>query len=582
MAAKKKVLIIAGHGEGDPGACSKWGQEADYARELATLISKSIGTKLSVAMYDQGKNCYTQSKKGNVPDYKAYDYILEVHFNAKTVKDPNGDGKFTGVGGYYHPSNAGNAISNAVVDAIAALGFKVWLKATSTGLLNLNNAQKAGAKYFLLETAFIDDGDDMSWYTANKAAVAKAIAQTLITKLGANGSASNVMIEEENLYRVRKTWKDTASQLFAGTLEGAKRACIYGYSVFNKSGKAVYKNETKGTQAAEFKDMSETQFIEAIGARYTEDEKTSGILACVSLAQAILESGYAKTDLAQAANNLHGMKCSLSGNTWAGTTWDGSSYYRKSSPEQDGSGKQTMVESDFRKYNCIEESIADHAAYLLNAAKEGKQRYAGLAGTKDYKKALQIIKDGGYATDVDYVKKTCNIVEKWDLTRFNVGSEATGSDKESDVKEETTKDTTKNTANELYKVKTTCDALYIRAGAGTSFKVSGEIREKAGQKKEYTIIAEKNGWGELKSGAGWICLKYTAKVGEAVAAYKVKTTCDVLNIRAGAGTSFSVTGSIRETVGQKKEYTIIAEKNGWGELKSGAGWICLKYTAKIS
>ncbi len=40
----------------------------------------------------------------------------------------------------------------------------------------------------------------------------------------------------------------------------------------------------------------------------------SGILASVSLAQFILESGYGKSELAQNANNIFGMKCSLSGN----------------------------------------------------------------------------------------------------------------------------------------------------------------------------------------------------------------------------------------------------------------------------
>lgn len=38
MAAKKKLFLIAGHGEGDPGACSIWGQEANYTRELAKLV----------------------------------------------------------------------------------------------------------------------------------------------------------------------------------------------------------------------------------------------------------------------------------------------------------------------------------------------------------------------------------------------------------------------------------------------------------------------------------------------------------------------------------------------------------------
>lgn len=50
--------------------------------------------------------------------------------------------------------------------------------------------------------------------------------------------------------------------------------------------------------------------------------------------------------------------------------------------------------------------------------------------------------------------------------------------------------------------------LNVRAGAGTNYKVNTIV--KAGEK--YTIVEEKNGFGKLKSGAGWISLKYTKKV----------------------------------------------------------------------
>ena len=137
-----------------------------------------------------------------------------------------------------------------------------------------------------------------------------------------------------------------------------------------------------------------------------------------------------------------------------------------------------------------------------------------------------------------------------------------------------------------YLITTTCDVLNIRSGAGTDNKVVGAIREKAGKKNKYTIVEEKNGWGRLKSGAGWISLSYTKKVssgsGTAFTPYLVTTTCDVLNIRSGAGTGHSVVGAIREKAGQKKQYTIVEEKNGWGRLKSGAGWISLSYTKKAS
>lgn len=59
--------------------------------------------------------------------------------------------------------------------------------------------------------------------------------------------------------------------------------------------------------------------------------------------------------------------------------------------------------------------------------------------------------------------------------------------------------------------------------------------------------------------------------------YKVRITANTLNVRAGAGTSYKVT----TTVKKGGIYTIVEEKDGWGKLKSGAGWISLKYTKKV-
>lgn len=58
--------------------------------------------------------------------------------------------------------------------------------------------------------------------------------------------------------------------------------------------------------------------------------------------------------------------------------------------------------------------------------------------------------------------------------------------------------------------------------------------------------------------------------------YLVQITATVLNIRKGPGTNYAITGAIKN----KGVYTIVEEKNGWGKLKSGIGWICLKYTKK--
>ena len=174
-----------------------------------------------------------------------------------------------------------------------------------------------------------------------------------------------------------------------------------------------------GTQATKFKGLSEEKVVSMIGPLFTADQKKTGILACVSCAQFILESGYASTDLAQNANNCFGMKANLSGNTWSGSTWDGKSIYTKKTGEHRPDGTVYYITADFRKYKCVEDSIADHSAYLLGAKNGSKLRYAGLKGEKDYRKAITIIKNGGYATDTQYIQKICNIIERFNLTKYN-------------------------------------------------------------------------------------------------------------------------------------------------------------------
>ena len=69
-------------------------------------------------------------------------------------------------------------------DIIAAIanqtGFKVWGGGAgifaSSGLFNAKTCQQKGVSYGLLETAFIDDRDDMEFYNNHKNAMAQAVA----------------------------------------------------------------------------------------------------------------------------------------------------------------------------------------------------------------------------------------------------------------------------------------------------------------------------------------------------------------------------------------------------------------------
>ena len=59
--------------------------------------------------------------------------------------------------------------------------------------------------------------------------------------------------------------------------------------------------------------------------------------------------------------------------------------------------------------------------------------------------------------------------------------------------------------------------------------------------------------------------------------YKVKITASSLNVRSGPSALHPKTTSVKKG----GVYTVVEEKGNWGRLKSGSGWICLNYTAKI-
>ncbi len=222
----------------------------------------------------------------------------------------------------------------------------------------------------------------------------------------------------KDYYRVRKTWADSKSQLGAyKVLENAQNNCPAGYHVFDNKGNVVYtpSNTTsvtvEGTQASQITGTEQERAGQLSKIIHKTDK--SGINHSLTCGQAILESGYCTTELAVNANNLFGMKCTLSGNTWP-SVWNGKDYYTKYSLEYEN-GQWVNRKAKFRKYPCIEDSIKDHSMYLMNAMKGSARRYPDIEKIKNYKNAIRLVKAGGYATDPDYVGKLENIIEKYKL-----------------------------------------------------------------------------------------------------------------------------------------------------------------------
>lgn len=103
--------------------------------------------------------------------------------------------------------------------------------------------------------------------------------------------------------------------------------------------------------------------------------------------------------------------------------------------------------------------------------------------------------------------------------------------------------------------------------------VSGRIRV-TNAKTRVGVAGQVTGWVDV---AAVTAGSASTEVSTADASYKVKVTATALNVRKGPGTGYAITTTIRD----KGVYTIVQEQDGWGKLKSGAGWIKLSYTTKV-
>ncbi len=135
-------------------------------------------------------------------------------------------------------------------------------------------------------------------------------------------------------------------------------------------------------------------------------------------------------------------------------------------------------------------------------------------------------------------------------------------------------------------VKITAQALNVRTGAGTNFKVLGTLSE--GQTVAYS--GEQNGWLKISYHGqdAWISKKFAQAVTDGSAQTDsaqqtenekvMYVTASSLNVRSGEGTSNAVLG----TVSRGQAVSVLSESNGWARIKYGSGnsYVSAKYLSE--
>lgn len=180
-----KILIICGHGAGDPGAIGNGYKEADLVREIAPKLKNILSNYAEVTLFDPNKNMY-KYLQSNLFNFKQFDYVLELHFNAfnKTA---------SGTEILVHDLEKGTSIEQLIVDKIARLGFVNRGVKRRNNLQNMNMCKKMqGVSYALLETCFIDNYSDIHLYNLKKDDIIRAIAEGIIEGFNLNQFKNDV------------------------------------------------------------------------------------------------------------------------------------------------------------------------------------------------------------------------------------------------------------------------------------------------------------------------------------------------------------------------------------------------------
>lgn len=150
--------------------------------------------------------------------------------------------------------------------------------------------------------------------------------------------------------------------------------------------------------------MEQQLFINTIKDKAIELQEKYKILASITIAQAILESGWGTSELYHNANNSFGIK-------WV----DGCGYDKYLiNTKEVINGQDQIVQAYFRSYKSLADSIEDHAIFLQ------KDRYKNIIGDINYASVAQKLYEDGYSTSPVYPSSLLTLIERYKLYQYDV------------------------------------------------------------------------------------------------------------------------------------------------------------------
>ena len=151
-----------------------------------------------------------------------------------------------------------------------------------------------------------------------------------------------------------------------------------------------------------------SEFIEYAVLPAQEGMEEYDVPASVSLAQAIVESNWAQSELTVKGLNYFGIKCS-GGSPYA------TGCLQRPTQECDAEGNCAQTVAEFRTYDSAEDSFRDHGHFLTT-----NPRYAdAFDHVDDPDQFAREVAKAGYATDPEYADKLIELMKQYDLYQYN-------------------------------------------------------------------------------------------------------------------------------------------------------------------
>lgn len=167
----KTLLLVGGHGAGDPGACGNGKIEADEARRVNQALYNMLKGKIPLEIYNTGKDLYQSNDHAAYRDYE----VVETHFNAFNCS-ANGTEVLIKSG------FSADALDNGLLYAMAKYFTNRGIKQKSD-LANMNKFANMGTSYRLIEVCFIDSAD-MAVYNSRFDALITDMANAILKAYG--------------------------------------------------------------------------------------------------------------------------------------------------------------------------------------------------------------------------------------------------------------------------------------------------------------------------------------------------------------------------------------------------------------